>query len=124
MSLHILDLLILKPLIRISLLMQARHNTTSLRNAFTLSSEWRGWKPLHGLASYLDLIVQLIDLLKSEALGLVDEKVDESDAQKATAEPDKEDLCLQVGVTWTPVYKIWGGVGDGPVEKPYQSSQP
>lgn len=118
MALHILHLLILKPLIRISLLVHTRHNTSSLRNARALSSKWCRWKPSHRLASLVHFVVQFVDLLKSEALGLVDEEVDEADTQEAAAEPDEEDLGLEVGVAGTVVHQVGGGVGDGPVEKP------
>lgn len=64
------------------------------------------------------LAVQLVDLLERQALGLVDEEVDEGDAEEAAAEPDEEDLGLQVGVPGPVVDEVGRRVGDGPVEKP------
>ena len=117
-ALHVLNLLILKPLIRISLLMSMRNNSTSLGNRSTLGSKWSAWEPSNGFAGLLDLVIELVDLLESKAFGLVDEEVNEADTQKAAAEPDEEDLGLQVGVAWSPVDEVRGGVGDGPVEEP------
>lgn len=118
-TLHIFHLLVLKPLIRISLLMSMRDNTTSLSDRGTLRSEWSAWEPSNRLACLLDLVVQLVDLLKSKALGLVDKEVHEADTQEAAAEPDEEDLGLEVGVAWSPVHEVWRGEGDGPVKKPW-----
>ena len=116
-ALHILNLLLLKPLIRITLLM--RNYSTSLSNRSTLGSKWSAWEPSNGLSRLLDLVVELVDLLESKALGLVDEEVNKADTQEAAAEPDEEDFGLQVGVAWSPVDEIWRGVGNGPVEEPW-----
>lgn len=117
-ALHVLNLIILKPLIRIPLLMSMRNNATSLGNRSTLGRKWSAWEPSNGLAGLLDLVVELVNLLESKALGLVNEEVNEADTQEAAAEPDEEDLGLQVGVAWPPVDEVGGGVGDGPVEEP------
>lgn len=66
----------------------------------------------------LDLGVQIIDLLQRQAFRLVDEEVHKGNADKAAAEPDEEDLGLHVGVAFTIVDEIRGGVSDGPVEQP------
>lgn len=55
--------------------------------------------PLLGLASNTDFIVQLINLLKGQTLGLVDEEVNESNTQETAAEPDEEDFGLEVGLS-------------------------
>lgn len=65
-----------------------------------------------------DLLVQLVDLLEGEALGLVDHEVDEEDAEEAAGEPDEEDLGLQVGVAVAVVDEVRRRVGDGPVQQP------
>lgn len=93
-TLHIFHLLVLEHLIRISLLMSVRDNATSLGDRGSLGSEWSAWQPSNRLACLLDLVVQLVDLLESKALGLVDKEVHEADTQKAAAEPDEEDLGL------------------------------
>jgi len=69
-----------------------------------------------------DLVVELIDLLEREALGLVDHGVDEGDADEAAAAPDEEDLGLQVDalrrLAGVVVHEVGGGVSDCEVEKP------
>ena len=69
-------------------------------------------------ASRRDSLVQLVDLLERETLGLVDEEIDEGDADEAAREPYEEDLALQVGVAGTVVDEIGGRVGDSPVKEP------
>lgn len=118
-TLHIFHLLVLEPLIRISLLMSVRDNTTFLGDRGTLGSEWSARQPSNRLSCLLDLVVQLVDLLESKALGLVDKEVHEADTQEAAGEPDEEDLGLEIGVAWSPVHEVWRGVGDGPVKKPW-----
>ncbi len=80
--------------------------------------ESHGRREVLGLASRRDSLVQLVDLLERESLGLVDEEVDEGDADEAASEPDEEDLALQVGIAWTVVDEIRGRVRDSPVEEP------
>lgn len=77
-----------------------------------------GRHPGGGLASVRHLAVELVNLLQAEPLGLVDEEPDVGNAEEAGAEPDEEDLGLQVGEALAVVDEIWGGVGDGPVEQP------
>lgn len=74
--------------------------------------------PLRRLGSNRHLLVELVDLLESKTLGLVDEEVDEGNAQEAAAEPDEEDLGLEVGVALAVVDEVGGRVGNGPVEEP------
>lgn len=76
------------------------------------------WRPANTLPCRANLIIELINLLQSQTLGLVDHGVHERNAQEAAAEPDEEDLGLQVRVTWPVVDQVGGGVGDGPVEEP------
>lgn len=52
-----------------------------------------------GLAGNGNFIVELVNLLEGEPLGLVDEEVDEGDAQETAGEPDEEDLGLEVGLS-------------------------
>ena len=66
----------------------------------------------------IDLLIHLINLLQSQALGLVNHKIHECDAQEAAGEPDEEDLALKIGVAGTEIHQIRRGVGDGPIEEP------
>lgn len=68
-------------------------------------------RAVHGL-------VQLIDLLERQALGLVDEEVDEEGAEEAAGAPDEEDFGAERGIAGAAVDHEGGGVGDGPVEEP------
>lgn len=69
-----------------------------------------------------DLVVELVDLLEREALGLVDHGVDKGDADEAAAAPDEEDLGLEVhSLRWLArvvVHEVGGRVADCEVEKP------
>lgn len=75
-------------------------------------------RPGRAVAGRLALVVHLVDLLERVRLGLVDEEVDERNADEAEREPDEEDLGLQVGVSGTVVDQVGGCVGDSPVEEP------
>lgn len=88
------------------------------RNASPNLAERRRRLPPRALPRARHLRVQLINLLKRQALGLVDHEVDEGDAEEAAGEPDEEDLGLEVGVARAVVDEVGGGVGDGPVEEP------
>lgn len=90
------------------------------RDALALSEGDVG-APLCALARRGDVVVHLIDLLKGQALGLIDEEVYEGNAEEASGEPDEEDLALKVGIPGTVVDEVRGRVGDGPVEKPLQN---
>ena len=74
--------------------------------------------PVDALGGAGDLVVELVDLLEREALGLINKKVDEGDAQEAAREPDEEDLGLQVRVPGAVVHEVRGRVGDCPVQEP------
>lgn len=97
------------------------HLATSSGNAVAVLPGVMGL-PVKGLSSNADLVVELVDLLEGQTLGLVDEKVDEGDAQETAAEPDEEDLGLEVGLAGTVVDEVGSGVGDGPVEEPVGGS--
>lgn len=77
-----------------------------------------GGHPGGGLASVRNLTVELVNLFQAEPLGLIDEEPYVGNAEEAGAEPDEEDLGLQVGEALAVVYEVRGGVGDGPVEQP------
>lgn len=64
--------------------------------------------PAHRVLCHTNLIIQLIDLLKREPLGLVDKEVDESNAEEAASKPNEEDFGLEVCVARTPFDKIRG----------------
>lgn len=82
-------------------------------------SERSLWNPTLGLSCNANISIQLINLLKRQALGLVDEEVHEGDADETAAEPDPKDLGLQIGVlAWAVVDEIWCRVGDGEIEQP------
>lgn len=74
--------------------------------------------PSHRLPRVADFLVQLLYLLKGEALSLVDHEVDEEDADEAGGEPHEEDFRLQVGVSVSVVNEVRGRVSDSPVQKP------
>lgn len=71
--------------------------------------------PAHAPSRNLDLSVQLIDLLKRQALRFIDHEIHKSNAQKAACEPDEEDLGLQVSVAGAVVHEVGRCVGNGPV---------
>lgn len=77
-----------------------------------------GRAPFGRLSSHRHLGVELIHLLQTETLGLVDEEPDVGNADETSTKPDKEDFGLEIGVALTVVDQVWGGVGDGPVEEP------
>ncbi len=95
-----------------------RAQTTLSRNRSPDLRESSSWSPAHTLTRNLNLIIQLIDLLKGKALRLINHKVDEGNTQKAAGEPDEEDLGLEIGITRAPVDEIGCGVGDRPVQEP------
>lgn len=74
--------------------------------------------PLGRLASRDALGVHLVNLFEREALGFINKEVDKGNADKAAAEPDEEDLGLEVGIAGAKVDEVGGRVGDGPVEQP------
>ena len=57
--------------------------------------------PVHALVCPRHLIVEFVNLLKRPTFSLIDEEVDNRDADEAACKPDEEDLGLQVSVTWT-----------------------
>lgn len=83
----------------------SKHLSTGSRHALAVLPGFRGL-PLCGLARHADLVVELIDLFEGETLGLVDEEVDKGDADEAAAEPDEEDLALEVGLAGTKVDEV------------------
>ena len=60
--------------------------------------------------------VQLVHLLQTQTLGLVDQRVYEECADGAEGAPDVEDLGLEVGVARAVVHQVGRGIRDGPVE--------
>lgn len=77
------------------LLLLAKHTLCTNRVAALLEGG-RGLPVLAvlGACHARHLGVQLVDLLQRQTLGLVDEEVDEGDAEEAAGEPDEEDLGL------------------------------
>ena len=102
------------------------HNRSGLLVGITSSAhggtlplpEAHGGNPGRALARAGALAVHLVDLLEGQTLGLVDEEVDEGDAEEAGAEPDEEHLGLQVGVVRAVVDEVGGDEGDDEVEEP------
>lgn len=94
------------------------HLANYRRLALTVLFPSLGGSPLCRLASTGHFGVELVDLFQTETLGFVDEEPDVGNADEAGAEPDKEDLGLEVGEALAVVDQIGGGVGDGPVEQP------
>jgi hypothetical protein len=74
--------------------------------------------PFRALARALAFTVQLVDLLERQSLSLVDEEVDEGDAEEAGREPDEENLGLKVGVVRAVIDQVGGDESDDEVEKP------
>lgn len=68
-----------------------------IRNLLFLSPG-DGGLPANTLPGGADLIVQLINFFQGQALGLVDHGVHKGNAQEAAAEPDEENLRLEVCV--------------------------
>ena len=92
--------------------------TRRLLGLVLLLGKANGRCPLGGVLGVRHLAVQLVDLLESQVLGLIDEEVDECDTDKACCEPDEEDLGLQVCVALAVVDQIRRSVGNSPVKKP------
>ena len=80
--------------------------------------EIRGRFPADALPGHGDLVVELVDLLQRQALGLVDHEVHKGNAPEAARKPDEEDLALEIRVAGAEVHQVWRAVCDGPVEQP------
>ena len=65
-----------------------------------------------------NLTIQLINLFQRQALRLIDHEVNENNANETASAPDEEDLGLEIGISWTPIDEVGGGVCDGPIEEP------
>ncbi|KAI6750233.1 hypothetical protein HG531_007498 [Fusarium graminearum] len=66
---------------------------------------------------------ELINLLKGQTLGLVDEEVNESNTQETAAEPDEEDFGLEVGLSRAVIDEVGSRIScNVPVEKPVSGS--
>lgn len=74
-----------------------KHLAISSCNTLAMLPRLAG-SPVLRFAGNLNFVIELVNLLKGETLGLVDEEVDESNADEAAPEPDKEDLGLEVGL--------------------------
>lgn len=70
-----------------------------------------GGLPLSGLTSNTDFIIELVDLLERESLGLVDEEVDKGNTQETAAKPNEEDFGLEIGLSRAVVDKVGSRVG-------------
>jgi hypothetical protein len=82
-----------------------------------------GWTEGLRLPCLTALGVQLIDLLESQTLGLVQEEVNKCDAHETEASPDEEHLGLQVGVSRTGINQVRGRVRNGPIQEPVGRSR-
>lgn len=85
-------------------------------------SESNSRHPPNTILRNTNLTIELINLLQRKALRLIDHEVDENDADETASAPDKEDLRLEIGVSWTPVDEIGSRVCDSPVEEPVRRS--
>jgi hypothetical protein len=65
-----------------------------------------------------DLRIHLVDLFQSQAFGFEDAEVDEEDTAKTAGSPDEKDLCFETCCARPFIYKIGGGISNGPVEEP------
>lgn len=101
-----------------SLLLRRVDDAALVSDASLVLLHGLGRTPLGGVGSPGDLFVEQVDLFQAEALCLVDHTVDESDADEAAAEPDEENLGLEVGIALTKVDEVGSRVGNGPVEQP------
>lgn len=77
-----------------------------------------GGNPTGTVSCITDLAIQLVDLLQGESLGLVDHEVNKCNADEAATAPDEENLGLQIGIACSVIDEVWGGVCDGPIQKP------
>lgn len=64
------------------------------------------------------VLIEEVDLLEGESLGLGDAEEGEDDAAGTRRTPDEEDFRLEVGVSWAGVDKVGGSVADGEVPEP------
>jgi len=76
--------------------------------SFLELSEGHSRNPGNALSSIMNLSIQFIDLLQSEALGFIDHEVNKCDANEAAASPHEEDLGLQVCVSLSIIDEVWG----------------
>jgi len=80
--------------------------------------EGNGGLEVHGIPGLADGVVELINLLKRETLGLIYEHVDEYHTNEAATSPDEEYLHTQVGVTWSGINHVWSSITDSEVKEP------
>ena len=66
----------------------------------------------------IDIKIHFVDLLESQSLGLVDEKIGPEDGDKAEGRPDEKYFGAQIGIAGARVDHVWSGEGEGPVEEP------
>jgi hypothetical protein len=92
--------------------------TDVLASNITDITEVDGRHEARRLPSLGDLGIELVNLLKGQALGLVDEEVDEYKTNATETTPDEEHLSLEVGVTRASVDHVRSRVGDSPVKQP------
>lgn len=69
------------------------------------------------------LTVKLVDLLKGEIFGLVDEEIDKHHGNPAEATPDPEDVGFQIGVAWPISDHVRGDKCEGPIQEPIRGSR-
>jgi hypothetical protein len=81
-----------------------------------------GGLPANTLPGRADLIVELINFFQGQPLSLINHGVNKGDAQEAAAEPDEENLGLQVRIAGSIVDKVRGGEAECPVEEPVGGS--
>lgn len=75
-------------------------------------------RPAYALARDMDFTIELVNLLEREAFGFIDHEIHKGNAYETAAEPDEEDLGLQVCVAGAVVYEVGRGVSNCPVKEP------
>src|SRR5690606_21350885 len=59
------------------------------------------------------ILKETVNLLKRETLSFLDEEEDKGNADEAARAPDEEDLDTEVGVAFTGINHVRGGITDG-----------
>jgi len=68
------------------------------------------------------VLVEQVNLLKGQTLGLWDTEVGEDQASETGGAPDEEDLDLEVGAAGASLDEVGGGEGEGPIPEPVRGS--
>ena len=81
------------------------------------------WSELLALPCFIDNIIELVNLLKGEALGLIDHCIHKDNRNGAEAAPDEEHLWSKISLAGAIICQVWRRVSDCPVKQPVRSSR-